>query len=474
MVAHPDYDAPMDQATVFDAEIIRRYDRPGPRYTSYPTAPRFSPQFTGKDLLDVIAQSNEDPIPRALSLYAHIPFCFSPCFYCGCNRIISRDAAKKQHYLEALLKEIRMMAPLFDKDREVVQLHLGGGTPNSLDTHQLSELMQEFARNFRFAAESEREFSIEIDPRTVDIKDIATLRAIGFSRVSFGIQDFDPHVQQAINRLQDTARIADLFKACKTAGFESINFDLIYGLPKQTTETFATTLATVAGMRPDRIALYGYAHMPELFKAQNRINAATLPDSEHKLALFHLAVETLMAEGYVYIGMDHFALPCDELTKAQANGDLHRNFMGYTTRKQTDLIGFGVSSISQIGDCYAQNEKTLPDWLARVQSEKPSAVRGLRMTHDDRIRADVIQAIMCQGRLCFADIEHRYGIVFTDYFQGELRQLAALADDGLITLGDTMLSALPRGRLLLRVIASRFDAYLPNVLVSAEPGRLAG
>ncbi|MEY3373036.1 MAG: oxygen-independent coproporphyrinogen oxidase, partial [Pseudomonadota bacterium] len=257
----------MSQATLFDPDLIRRYDGVGPRYTSYPTAPQFSSQFGGAELLKAIAESNEDPIPRALSLYAHIPFCFSPCFYCGCNRIITRDADKKQDYLENLLKEIRMLAPLFDRDREVVQLHL-------------AELMKEFGRNFHFAPERERDFSIEIDPRTVDVADIGALRAIGFNRVSLGIQDFDPQVQQAINRLQDTDRIRDIFNACKANGFGSVNFDLIYGLPMQNTETFAATLATVARIRPDRIALYSYAHMPELFKAQNKINVLSLPDPE--------------------------------------------------------------------------------------------------------------------------------------------------------------------------------------------------
>lgn len=450
----------MNHATLFDPELIRRYDGVGPRYTSYPTAPQFNSQFGSRELLEAIAESNEDPIPRALSLYAHIPFCFSPCFYCGCNRIITRDTEKKQAYLENLLQEIRLLAPLFDHDREVVQLHLGGGTPNALTIGQLAELMQEFARNFHFAPERERDFSIEIDPRTVDVADIGALRGIGFNRVSLGIQDFDAQVQQAINRLQDTDRIRDIFNACKANGFESVNFDLIYGLPMQNTETFAATLATVARIRPDRIALYSYAHMPELFKAQNKINVLTLPDPERKLALFQLAVETLITEGYVYIGMDHFALPGDELSRAQASGDLHRNFMGYTTRKQTDLVGFGVSAISQIGDCYAQNAKDLPSWTARIQSGNPGTVRGLRTHNDDRIRAEVIQAIMCQGQLQFDAIEQRFDIKFHAYFHNELQQLQALSEDGLIALDTDGLKVLPRGRLLLRVIASCFDAYL--------------
>jgi oxygen-independent coproporphyrinogen-3 oxidase len=450
----------MNLATVFNPELVRRYDGAGPRYTSYPTAPQFSNQFAGDRFLKSIKESNEDPIPRALSLYAHIPFCFSPCFYCGCNRIISRDASRKQQYLEYLLREIRLLAPLFDNDREVIQLHLGGGTPNSLDTAQLSELMDQFARGFRFASERDRDFSIEIDPRTVDEADIAVLRAIGFNRVSLGVQDFDPQVQQAINRQQSTSKIRNIHAACRQNGFSSVNFDLIYGLPMQNAETFAATLDTVAQIRPDRIALYSYAHMPELFKAQNKINVHALPDPERKLALFQLAVETLISQGYVYIGMDHFALPADELVKAQESGDLHRNFMGYTTRKQTDLVGFGVSAISQVADCYAQNAKDISTWSQSIEHGRPGIVRGICTTADDRIRAEVIQAIMCQGHVDFQAVSVRFDINFNSYFQQEIGQLQTLTSDGLISLNDNSLRVLPGGRLLLRVIASVFDAYL--------------
>lgn len=459
----------MNLDTEFNPELIRRYDGAGPRYTSYPTAPQFSHQFGADRFLNSIRESNEDPIPRALSLYAHIPFCFSPCFYCGCNRIISRDASKKQHYLECLLKEIRMLAPLFDRDREVIQLHLGGGTPNSLDTAQLSELMDQFARCFRFAPERDRDFSIEIDPRTVDEADIAVLRAIGFNRVSLGVQDFDPQVQQAINRQQSTAKIREIHASCRQSGFSSVNFDLIYGLPMQNVESFAATLETIAQIRPDRIALYSYAHMPEMFKAQNKINVLALPDKELKLALFQLAVETLISRGYVYIGMDHFALPADELVKAQESGDLHRNFMGYTTRKQTDLVGFGVSAISQVADCYAQNAKDISTWSQSIERGKPGIVRGICSTKDDRIRAEVIQAIMCQGHVDFTAISLRFDMDFNTYFQQEIIQLKKLSDDGLIILKNNALQVLPDGRLLLRVIASVFDAYLAKKNQPASP-----
>lgn len=452
----------MVHATEFNPELIRRYDGAGPRYTSYPTAPRFNAKFGTGNLLKAIHDSNEDPIPRALSLYAHIPFCFSPCFYCGCNRIISRDHVRKEAYLEQLLREIGLLSPLFDRDRDVVQLHLGGGTPNSLGTAQLSELMDRLACSFRFAPERDRDFSIEIDPRTVDPGDMSILRTIGFNRVSVGVQDFDPQVQSAINRRQDTGKIRDIHAACRESGFSSVNFDLIYGLPLQTEASFTATLDTVCGIRPDRIALYSYAHMPELFKAQNKIDADSLPSPEGKLALFRIAVETLMAQGYVYIGMDHFALPDDELTRALESGDLHRNFMGYTTRKQTDLIGFGVSAISQIADCYAQNAKDIPAWSARIDAGQTATVRGLHTDRDDRIRAEVIQAIMCQGALRFDDVESRFDIEFGRYFSHELAGLPELAEDGLLALSADGLQVLPAGRLLLRAIAARFDAYLPG------------
>ncbi|MBP6534799.1 MAG: oxygen-independent coproporphyrinogen III oxidase [Arenimonas sp.] len=450
----------MNPRTEFNVELVKRYDGVGPRYTSYPTAPQFSPQFDGKAFINAIKDSNQDPIPRALSLYAHIPFCFSPCFYCGCNRIITRDEAKKQAYLEHLLKEIELIAPYFDSDREVVQLHLGGGTPNSLNTGQLEQLVRKFSESFRFAPENEREFSIEIDPRTVSTGDVAALRAMGFNRVSLGIQDFDADVQQAINRHQDIEKITDIFEACTSNGFHSINFDLIYGLPMQNLEGFRKTLETVSRLRPDRIALYSYAHMPELFKAQNRINVLTLPNPALKLELFQTAVEFLIGHGYAYIGMDHFALPDDELSVAQRNGDLHRNFMGYTTRKQTDLVGFGLSSISQIADSFSQNAKDLATWTQRIESATPATVRGMNTTCDDRIRAEVIQQIMCQGQVRFKDIEHRFELDFADYFRDELGRFAELIQDGLVALDAERLLVLPSGRLLLRVIASRFDAYL--------------
>lgn len=463
----------MNLSTEFDIDLVRRYDGVGPRYTSYPTAPHFRPQFDDKATISAIVESNQFPIPRALSLYAHIPFCFSPCFYCGCNRLITRDEDRKQAYLDTLLKEIDLIARHVDDDREVVQLHLGGGTPNSLATHQLARLISKFSESFRFAPEHEREFSIEIDPRNVTASDIGALREIGFNRISLGIQDFDPDVQQAINRHQDIGLIADIVAACRSLGFRSINFDLIYGLPLQNPAGFTKTLETVGRLRPDRIALYSYAHMPELFKAQKRIQLQTLPHPAQKLELFRIAVEFLIGQGYVYIGMDHFALPDDELCVAQRNGDLHRNFMGYTTRKQTDLIGFGVSAISQIADTYSQNAKDLPLWAERIESGRAATVRGLTTSRDDQIRGEVIQQIMCHGEIHFDTIEQRFNLDFAGYFRHELGGLTDLIQDGLIMCSHEKLEVLPAGRLLLRVIASRFDAYfnagkaLPDLIPKA-------
>lgn len=459
----------MNIASIFNPELIQRYDGVGPRYTSYPTAPQFSSQHTSAHTLKAIQDSNEDPIPRSLSLYVHIPFCFSPCFYCGCNRIISRDDAKKQDYLDTLLKEIRLIARKIDPDREVVQLHLGGGTPNSLNTDQLAQIMQQFADNFKFARADLREFSIEIDPRTVSIEDIKALKEMGFNRVSLGIQDFDKKVQLAINRLQDLDQITAIFNACRQNEFNSINFDLIYGLPMQSLDGFKKTLDTVSLLRPDRIALYSYAHMPKLFKAQNKIDVLSLPNQTLKLSLFQMAVDFLISHGYEYIGMDHFALPNDELCKAKRTGDLHRNFMGYTTKKQTDLFGFGVSSISQIANTFSQNEKDIDSWRSHIEKGSLATVRGITTNTDDQIRADVIQAIMCQGTVYFRDFEQRYNIQFCNYFSEAISKLTKLQHDGLIEFDSEKISINPSGRLLLRVIASCFDAYITHSSVIPDP-----
>jgi oxygen-independent coproporphyrinogen-3 oxidase len=444
----------------FDAGLLRRYDRPGPRYTSYPTAPQFTDGFGEAAFREAARAGNEDPIPRRLSLYAHIPFCFSPCFYCGCNRIITRDARRGDAYLARLVREIAMVAPLFDRDRDVVQLHLGGGTPNFLGAGQLGELMESFNRHFHFSSASDRDFSIELDPRFVDADGIEALAGLGFNRASLGVQDFDPVVQQAVNRVQSVAETLAVVDACRRHGFRSVNIDLIYGLPGQNPAGFGRTLDTVLQARPDRLAIYGYAHMPQLFRAQKRIDEAALPTPPDKLALLQLAVDKLTEAGYRYIGMDHFALPQDELCVAQANGSLHRNFMGYTTHADSDLVGVGVSAISHLGDTYSQNPRDLPAWDAAIDAGRLPVWRGLRLDADDILRADIIQALMCQGQVDIAGVEARHDIDFQRYFAADLARLAPLVEDGIATASPSRIAATGRGRLLLRIIAACFDRYL--------------
>ena len=447
-------------ALAFDADLLRRYDRPGPRYTSYPTAPHFHGGFGADALRRQIETSNGDPIPRGLSLYVHIPYCTSPCFYCGCNRIITRDKAKGETYLPRLLREVATLAPAFDRDREVVQLHLGGGTPNFLSPAQLRELFDSLARHFSFSRRADRDFSIELDPRFVTPSDIAALAETGFNRASLGVQDFDPAVQQAVNRVQSVEETLAIIEACRVHGLRSVNVDLIYGLPRQTLDGFGRTLDTVIAARPDRLAIYGYAHLPELFKAQRQIAAAELPDAPLRLALLQLAIERLGAAGYDYIGMDHFALPGDELARAQRHGGLHRNFMGYTTHADTDLVGFGASAISRVGDSYWQSFRDIVDWEAAVDAGHLPLWRGLTLQPDDRIREDVIQQLMCQGEIDIGVVEERHRIDFDSYFEGALPKLAALQDDGLLERHPDKWVATPCGRLLLRLVAMCFDAYL--------------
>ena len=457
------------QTLAFSADLLRRYDRPGPRYTSYPTAPQFHAGFGERELREVATASNGDPIPRRLSLYVHVPFCESPCFYCGCNRIITRDKARGEAYLARLYREIALTAGLFDRDREVIQLHFGGGTPNFLSPAQLRDVVDTLRSHFRFSDAADRDISIELDPRFVDADDIAALGRIGFNRASFGVQDFDPAVQEAVNRIQSVEQTRAVIDACRANGFRSVNVDLIYGLPKQRMEGFAATLDTVVAMRPDRVAVYGYAHMPHLFKPQKQLDASLLPSGETKLALLQLAIEKLTAAGYLYIGMDHFALPDDELALAQARGGLHRNFMGYTTHADSDLVGLGVSAISHIGDSFSQNPRDLPSWQAALDEGRLPVFRGMRMNEDDQLRADLIQQLMCQGEIPVAALERRYAIDFAEYFALALDRLAPLAEDGLVRVEEQRIVVTSRGRLLLRNIAMCFDHYLDQPATVATP-----
>ncbi len=442
----------------FDPDILRRHDRPGPRYTSYPTAPHFHNGYGAGQFGEAIARSNAST--RPLSLYVHVPYCTSPCFYCGCNRVISRDRDKGAPYVDRVLAEADRVAPLFAPGREVTQLHFGGGTPNFLEPEQLSRLVEGLRQRFCFSGDAGRDFSIELDPRSVSPADIAVLAQLGFNRASLGVQDFDPAVQQAINRVQGVDETLAIIDACRRHGLRSVNVDLIYGLPRQTLEGFARTLETVLAVRPDRLAIYGYAHMPHLFKAQRQIVDAELPDAERKLALLGLAVERLSAAGYQYIGMDHFALPEEDLSRAQRAGSLHRNFMGYTTHADSDLLGLGVSAISRIDNSYSQNPRDLKDWEARIDAGGLPVWRGLELDTDDVLRAELIQQLMCHGRVDGHALAARHGIDFEQYFAVELAALQRLADDGLARYHDGVVAATRQGRPLLRLIAMCFDRYL--------------
>jgi len=443
---------------LFDTDLIVRYGGRGPRYTSYPTALQFSDGLTPDDYRKHAAASNDSDVP--LSLYVHIPFCHSLCYYCGCNKIVTHNQARVDRYLEMLYREIEMQAKLFDPLRKTEQLHFGGGTPTYLDREQLSDLMDQLRNAFNFDDSENREFSIEVDPRTVDADRIRHLAELSFNRLSLGIQDFEPKVQEAVNRAQTPDEVRALMQSATDAGFGSISFDLIYGLPHQTVESFNTTLDLVIDMQPDRLAVYNYAHLPRRFKGQRMINADDIPLPETKLDLLHHTIDKLCDAGYVYIGMDHFALPEDELVSARRNGTLQRNFQGYSTHRQCDLVSLGVSSISNIGNMFAQNAITTMEYEALIENGELPIRKGIEVDDDDLLRADVIQALMCYDSLSFDDFGREHDIDFRDYFADEIKRLARLADDGLIELDDSGVAITQKGRLLLRSIAMVFDRYI--------------
>ena len=447
----------------FDPDLIRRYDVAGPRYTSYPTARQFGTRFDPARYCEEAARSNDDPIPADLSLYLHLPYCASPCFYCGCTRIITRQPDKIARYLDRLLHEIAMQGALFDRDRRVRQLHLGGGTPSLLTDEQLGTVWRGLRSAFNLAPVGELEASIEIDPRSVTPARIGALAELGFNRASFGIQDLDPTVQEAVNRQQDPEHCHSLIVAARAAGFESVSVDLIYGLPRQTAAGFGATLDRITAVRPGRVSVYAYAHLPQLFKAQRQIRQEELPGPESRLALLALAVGKLDAAGYEYIGMDHFALPDDELAIARRRGTLQRNFQGYSTHAGLDLVGLGLSAIGHVGRVFAQNAKTLTEYYAPVDADRLPVVAGLVQSDDDRLRADVIGRLMCYGELVYAELERAHQVHFPDYFVPELQRLEPLAVDGLVVFEPGRLRVTPRGRFLLRNVAMQFDAYLPGV-----------
>ena len=432
----------------------------GPRYTSYPSALSFSKAFTASDYADAVWHSNCGE-PAALSLYLHVPFCRSNCFYCGCHRIISHHRLRIRAYQRLLLREAGLQGALVDRKREVRQVHFGGGTPNMLTLGEMGELLSALSHAFNLADASRLECSLEADPRQAGAADVAAWRALGFNRISFGVQDVDPDVQRAVNRIQSRERIADLTRAARNAGFHSVNWDLVYGLPKQTPESFAATLDFVEQARPDRIAAFHYAHLPARFPAQRAIDEADLPGLEQRLAIQALIRRRLEAAGYVFIGLDHYALPDDPLTLALADGTLQRGFQGYTTHAGTDLIGMGVSSIGKVGSCYAQNTPDLARYAESINRGELAIARGYRMTGEDCLRGAVIQSLMCQGRVAFDELNHDYGVEPQAYFALELSRLRGLDPAGeLVEIDAAGVRVRPAGRSLLRVLSMAFDTHL--------------
>ncbi|HEY1149115.1 MAG TPA: oxygen-independent coproporphyrinogen III oxidase [Pseudoduganella sp.] len=444
----------------FDADLISRLSTAGPRYTSYPTADRFHADFGYTNFLEALAARRLRGGRGPLSLYVHVPFCDTVCYYCACNKIVTRDRSKAATYLEYLKQEAEMQGSLFGGMNRVEQLHFGGGTPTYFSDEQMDELMAHLRARFDFAPDSEGEYSIEIDPRTVDRERIFRLRVQGFNRVSLGVQDFEPEVQKAVNRIQPAEETLAVMRAARDAGFRSISIDLIYGLPKQTMQTMTRTLAKVIEANPDRIALYNYAHMPHLFKPQRRIAEEDLPAPSVKLDMLALCIKTLTSAGYVYIGMDHFAKPDDDLAVAQRQGRLHRNFQGYSTHAETDLVALGVSAISAVNGTYSQNEKTLDEYYARLDAGRLPIARGYSLDADDLLRRLVIQMLMCNFELSISALELAYPIRFKHYFAQELQRLEEFAEDGLVTIEDDWISVSLRGRLLIRNICMVFDRHL--------------
>ncbi len=457
----------MSRPPLFQEELINRYDKPGPRYTSYPPATEFHDKISESDFRDWARASNEELIPKPLSLYFHIPFCSSICYYCACNKVITRRKEKAEPYLQDLHREIEIQSQLFDQDREVRQLHWGGGTPGFLTHQQSQKLMDKIAQHFNLSGESGAEYSIEIDPRVMEKGGVAHLRSLGFNRISIGVQDFDENVQKAVNRIQSLETTAAVINDARRLEIRSINIDLIYGLPQQSLQSFAGTLDRIIDLDPDRIAIYNYAHLPHRFPAQRHIQAEDLPDASEKIAMLNNAIQMLCAAGYEYIGMDHFARRGDELTVAQRNGSLHRHLEGYSAHAHCDSIGFGVSAISQVLDNFSQNTSSLDDYHDSLAQQRLPVKRGYESHQDDLLRRDIIQGLSCQFQLDERQIARKWNIDFEDYFADELKRLEDMEKDGLIEMGKDEIIVTARGRLLVRNICMVFDAY-------QRPGQVAG
>jgi oxygen-independent coproporphyrinogen-3 oxidase len=453
--------APVSTRQLLPESLLQRFDTPGPRYTSYPTADRFTDDFGPVDLVQALTQRARAADAHAgdpLSVYVHVPFCESVCYYCACNKVITKHHDRAAEYLDALEAEIGLVTGVLGAGRPVSQLHFGGGSPTFLSDAELLRVFEALRRAFGIAPDAE--VSIEVDPRTVTPARLAHLRSLGFNRISFGVQDFDEQVQIAVHRVQPFESVRALMTSARELGFASINADLIYGLPKQTPESFARTVEQIAGLRPDRIALYAYAHLPQRFKPQRRIHAADLPPAPDRVAMLGGAIAGFFAQGYDYVGMDHFALHDDSLAVAKREGRLHRNFQGYSTQPDCDLVGLGVSSIGRIGGTYYQNAKTLPDYYGMLGQEKLPVVRGITSSADDLLRHDVIMALMCQGRVEFAAIERAHGVAMREVFADELERMQALALSGLVVVEPDAIRVTEAGWYLVRAVAMTFDRHL--------------
>ncbi len=445
---------------VFDLDLIRRYDKAGPRYTSYPTAVQFHEKFTETDYKAWCQRTNAESPQRPLSLYFHLPFCDTVCFYCACNKVVTKNRDKAQPYLDRVYRELALQSELFDDSRTVDQLHWGGGTPTFISHEQMRELMETTRKHFTLHDDDSGEYSIEIDPREVTEETIGLLRELGFNRMSLGVQDFEPQVQKAVNRIQTEQETFAAMNAARRVGFRSVSVDLIYGLPFQNVSGFARTVDKVIAAGADRLSVFNYAHLPQMFKPQRRINAEDLPPPEEKLAILDDTIKRLTAAGYVYIGMDHFAKPEDELAVAQREGTLYRNFQGYSTHADCDLIGLGITSIGMVGNTYSQNVKTLDEYYERLDAGSIPVFRGMELDADDLLRREVITQLICHFSLEMGAIERAFGIVFADYFATELGALAQMQQDGLIELTPTHIDVRPAGKLLIRNVCMVFDKYL--------------
>ena len=453
-------DKPLPVADV-SVDLLRRYNVPGPRYTSYPTAPVWREGFGPQEYESVLAESREKERPAPLSLYLHLPFCEHLCYFCACTVVISGNHSVEESYLATIEREIAWVSARAGSDRQVIQLHWGGGTPTYFSPERAGRLAGRLREAFRFAPDAE--VSVEIDPRVTSREHLAVLREMGFNRVSMGVQDFDPTVQKAVNRIQSAEQTADLVAAARELGYGGINMDLIFGLPHQTPESFSRTIDRVLAIGPDRLAVYSYANVPWMKKHQKLLEPK-LPSEREKFEIFRTALSRFTESGYEYIGMDHFARPDDELSLARRNRTLHRNFQGYTTKAGTDLLGLGMSAIGAIGDAFVQNRRDLPGYRSAVESSGSAAFRGFRLSLDDRLRREIIASMLCHGVVEIPEIEAKYGIRFGEYFADALERLGACAADGLVQISATELAATPLGRVFLRNLAMPFDAYLPAQL----------